>query len=131
MACNWQQLNLRVINASLNNAHTTEVNSETEYPIIDILPTQKQLLAEHSYGGTMRLGSYAATVKKESKVAALYNATAKLDSAHDQSIVSERHRHRYEVNPIYVDTLEKQGLSFSGYHTAHRWHQIDGIFRIT
>ena len=62
---------------NLTTAHTTEVNSTTEYPIIDILPTQKQLLAEHAYGGTMRLGAYAATVKTESKVAQLYQCYAK------------------------------------------------------
>ena len=40
---------------------------DTEYPIIDILPTQKALLAEHAYGGTMRLGAYSAMVKKKAK----------------------------------------------------------------
>lgn len=96
---------------ALKNAHTTEVNPQTDYPIIDILPTQKDILAEHAYGGTMRLGSYAAQVKPESKVATLY--------AHymqENNCITERHRHRYEVNPLFVSTLEKQGLNFSGYH---------------
>lgn len=94
---------------AMKTAHTTEVNAQTDYPIIDILPTQKELLADQAYGGTMRLGSYTATVKPESKVAQLYAA-----SSHSQ--VAERHRHRYEVNPQFVPVLEKQGLSFSGYH---------------
>jgi CTP synthase len=94
---------------AMKTAHTTEVNAQTDYPIIDILPMQKKLLADQAYGGTMRLGSYTATVKPESKVAKLYAA-----SSHSQ--VAERHRHRYEVNPQFVPVLEKQGLSFSGYH---------------
>lgn len=94
---------------AMKNAHTTEVNAQTDYPIIDILPMQKELLADQAYGGTMRLGSYTATVKPESKVAQLY-------AAGTGSTVAERHRHRYEVNPQFVPILEKQGLSFSGYH---------------
>jgi CTP synthase len=94
---------------AMKTAHTTEVNAQTDYPIIDILPMQKEFLADQAYGGTMRLGSYMATVKPESKVAQLYAASS-------QSQVAERHRHRYEVNPQFVPILEKQGLSFSGYH---------------
>lgn len=95
----------------MKKAHTTEVNKETEYPIVDILPTQKQLLAEQSYGGTMRLGSYQATVKKESKIAQLY-----AQGGQDAQTVSERHRHRYEMNPVFVPVLEEQGLNFSGFY---------------
>jgi CTP synthase len=100
----------------LSAAHTTEVDQNTPYPIIDVLPMQKQLLAEHAYGGSMRLGAYSAIITKESKIAQLYESTYKIKSEHGASIVSERHRHRYEVNPKYVSTLEKQGISFSGYH---------------
>lgn len=95
----------------MKRAHTTEVNQETEYPIVDILPTQKHLLAEQSYGGTMRLGSYQATIKKESKIAQLY-----AKDGHGAQTVSERHRHRYEMNPVYVPVLEEQGLNFSGFY---------------
>lgn len=95
----------------MSKAHTTEVNKETEYPIVDILPTQKQLLAEQSYGGTMRLGSYQATVKKESKIAQLYARDGQAAQT-----VSERHRHRYEMNPVFVPVLEQKGLSFSGFY---------------
>jgi len=101
---------------NLTTAHTTEVNSSTEYPIIDILPTQKQVLAEHAYGGTMRLGAYTAQVKRDSKVAQLYAHKSKGDESNSMQLVSERHRHRYEVNPKYVDALEQKGLNFSGFH---------------
>jgi CTP synthase len=104
---------------NLPTAHTTEVNEATEFPIIDILPTQKQMLAEHSIGGSMRLGTYAATVKKESKVAQLYAKANKIEHAQEKYIVNERHRHRYEVNPAYVDVLEQKGITFSGYHERH------------
>lgn len=100
----------------LQGAHTTEVDQETPYPIIDVLPLQKQFLAEHAYGGTMRLGAYDATVHKESKVAQLYTSSNKMKTENEATIVTERHRHRYEVNPLYVQTLEKEGISFSGYH---------------
>jgi CTP synthase len=101
---------------NLPTAHTTEVNKDTHYPIIDILPTQKQFLAEHAYGGTMRLGSYAATIKPESRVEKLYSAGKRISINNQHASVTERHRHRYEVNPLYIEVLEKQGLSFSGHY---------------
>lgn len=100
----------------LTTAHTTEVQENPEHPIIDILPAQKQMLAEHMLGGSMRLGSYRATLQKESKVAQLYGKASKVDAGNDAPIVHERHRHRYEVNPAYVATLEQKGARFSGYH---------------
>jgi CTP synthase len=88
----------------LEGAHTTEINPDTKYPVIDILPEQREILKEKKYGGTIRLGGYPALLKEGSRVAQLYG---KLE-------VSERHRHRYEVNPEYIETLEKHGLVFSG-----------------
>ncbi len=82
-------------------AHTTEIDSDTEHPIIDILPEQKQITKK---GGTMRLGAYTAKLKHNSLVYSLYK----------QELVSERHRHRYEVNPDYHEVLEKNGLIISG-----------------
>lgn len=96
----------------LLGAHTTEVDAATQFPIIDMLPLQKQLLAEDQYGGTMRLGSYAATLQEGTRVHGLYHAASRAD---DMS-VDERHRHRYEVNPAYVSILEEHGLVFSGTH---------------
>jgi len=84
-----------------SSANTTEVDENCEYPVIDILPEQKKIINK---GGTMRLGAYPAIIKKDSLVYSLYGL--------DQ--ISERHRHRYEVNPKYHDLLEENGLILSG-----------------
>ncbi len=91
--------------AGLKKANTTEVNPETPYPVIDILPEQKQKLAKKDYGGSMRLGVYPASLKKGTIAYAAYK----------EYLISERHRHRYEVNPDYVERLEKKGIIFSGF----------------
>ncbi len=93
--------------AGMQDAHTTEVNPDTSYPVIDLLPIQKQYLQDHNMGGTMRLGAYDASVKAGSVVSQLYG---------NVTCIAERHRHRYEVNPKYVKQLEQAGLIFSGYH---------------
>ncbi|HHD92317.1 MAG TPA: CTP synthase [Candidatus Portnoybacteria bacterium] len=87
----------------LKNAHTTEINPKTKYPVIDILPEQRKNLANKIFGGSMRLGAYPAITK---------NGTI-ARQAYRQKEISERHRHRYEVNPEYIETLEKAGLVFS------------------
>ena len=97
----------------LEGAHTTEVNPQTPYPIIDILPLQKEILKAHRYGGTMRLGSYEAMLKPGTVVHTLYQLNAK---DHEINVVHERHRHRYEVNPAYVKIIEQEGFIFSGFH---------------
>ncbi len=102
----------------LKDAHTTEVCQDTPHPIIDVLPMQKQLLEDHQYGGTMRLGSYAATIREGTLIHRLYRDAGKML---DGNVVIERHRHRYEVNPLYIDELEQQGFLFSGKHK-----RIDG-----
>jgi CTP synthase len=88
----------------LKDANTTEVDKNTSNPVIDFIPEQVKLLRDSRYGATMRLGSYPAVLTKGSLVQKLYG----------QNTVNERHRHRYEVNPKYVETLEKSGLVFSG-----------------
>jgi len=98
----------------LKNAHTTEVNSETPYPVIDILPEQKKHLADKNYGATMRLGAYPAAIKKKTIVY----------SAYKEPLISERHRHRYEVNPDYIERIEKKGLLFSGFSPNRRLMEI-------
>ncbi len=85
----------------LAGANTTEVDGQTKYPVVDILPEQKKITKK---GGTMRLGAYPAVLKEGTTVHALYGS----DEA------SERHRHRYEVNPAYHQVLEEHGLVFSG-----------------
>jgi CTP synthase len=91
----------------LKSAHTTEINLTTEHPVIDILPEQKNIFDK---GGTMRLGAYKAIVKPETRVYNLYNSFE----------VSERHRHRYEVNPEYHKILIENGLVFSGISPSGR-----------
>lgn len=120
---------------NLAGANSVEVNPKTPHPVIDIQPAQKEILAQNMYGGTMRLGAYAASLKK-GIVLDLYKKTGRLardkekleqlkkDESQkfrlgiiDEPAVLERHRHRYEVNPKYVSVLEDNGLFFSGHHT--------------
>jgi CTP synthase len=89
----------------MKGANTTEVEKNPAYPVIDFIPGQVKIVTESRYGATMRLGAYPAILTKGSLIQKLYN---------DQNKVYERHRHRYEVNPQYVETLEKHGLVFSG-----------------
>lgn len=120
---------------NLKNANTTEVDKNTPYPVVDILPTQKKIIEESKYGGTMRLGAYAALLKK-SKVLKLYKKTARIQQdklrieklkkdekqrfrlgiLKQSPVILERHRHRYEISPKYSNLLEKKGVLFSGYH---------------
>ena len=88
----------------MNGAHSTEVDKNTPYPVIDFIPEQVKILQDSRYGATMRLGAYPAILKKGTLVYKLYGSEK----------VSERHRHRYEVNPEYVKKLEKCGIVFSG-----------------
>ena len=87
----------------LKEANTTEIDPASPNPVIDIMPEQKKNLAESKYGATMRLGSYPAHLKT--------GTIAR--NAYGEDIISERHRHRYEVNPEYIGALEKAGLVFS------------------
>jgi CTP synthase len=118
----------------MHDANTTEVDPNTKHPVIDILSSQKQILAEHKYGATMRLGAYSAMLKDGTRVLDLYKRTGRLAAdmkrmeqlrngetfrlgvLHGNNIVLERHRHRYEVNPKFIEQIEKAGLVFSGYH---------------
>jgi len=88
----------------LKRAHTTEVDPKTPYPVIDVMPGQKDNLLQKNFGGTMRLGAYPAILKKDTIASFAYRTNK----------VSERHRHRYEVNPKYIKKLEQKGLIFSG-----------------
>jgi len=88
----------------LKDAHTVEINPNTPDPVVDVMPDQKQLIASGKYGGTMRLGAYPAHLEKGTIAEAAYGT----------DVVSERHRHRYEINPEYIERLVKAGLVFSG-----------------
>jgi len=98
----------------LRGANTTEIDPKTKYPIIDILPEQKKLMAEKKYGATMRLGAYPAVLKKGTIAYKAYG----------HAKISERHRHRFEVNPVYVKRLEKGGLVFSGVSPSRRLMEV-------
>lgn len=88
----------------LKNAHTTEVDPKTQYPVVDIMEHQKAYIQKNSYGGNMRLGEYKAKLT-EGTIAS---------SAYGKKDIIERHRHRYEVNPRFIKDIEKSGLVFSG-----------------
>ncbi len=88
----------------LKDAHTTEVDPNTTCPIIDIIPEQKDILEKSKLGGTMRLGGYPAKLKEGSLVRKLYG----------KDIVTERHRHRWEVRNDFREILEKSGMIMSG-----------------
>ncbi len=86
------------------DAHTSEINPDSSHLVIDIMAEQKKNLEEGNYGATMRLGAYPALLKDKTIARAAYGAAE----------VSERHRHRYEVNPKYIEEIENAGLVFSG-----------------
>ncbi len=85
----------------LVGANTTENEPTTEHPVIDLLPEQKTILDK---GATMRRGGHDIEIKSSTKAFEIYQ----------QEIARERFRHRYEVNPIYIEALEKTGIIFSG-----------------
>ena len=90
--------------AGMKDANTTEINPKTPYPVIDILPEQKEKLSRKDYGGSMRLGAYPCDLSEGTIVREAYGVPK----------ISERHRHRFEINPKYVADLEKAGLVFCG-----------------
>ena len=83
------------------DANSTEFNSTTNAPVIALMAEQHEITEK---GGTMRLGAYPAMLKEDSVVANLYGST----------VVSERHRHRYEFNARFRDEFESHGMSCSG-----------------
>jgi CTP synthase len=85
----------------LDGANSTEMDPETPYPVIDLLPEQKGV---EDLGGTMRLGAQAVEVAAGTRARELYG----------ESVIFERHRHRYEVNNLYRDQLVESGLVVSG-----------------
>ncbi len=90
--------------AGIVGATSKELDDKAKHQVITIMESQKEKLKTATYGGSMRLGAYDAVLKKGSLVAKLYSSLR----------VSERHRHRYEVNNDYVTLLEEKGLLFSG-----------------
>ena len=85
----------------LSGANSTEFNKRTKYPVVDLMESQKAIKIK---GGTMRLGAYNCSIKTGTKTFAAYRSKK----------ISERHRHRYEVNNRYKKRLEKEGMVISG-----------------
>ena len=99
----------------LKDANTTEINPETNAPVIDIMSDQKKKLAEGNYGGSMRLGAYPAQLIPGTIAYRVYSDSKSYKlQANSYKLISERHRHRYEVNPEFIKKLEQGGLVFSG-----------------
>ena len=95
----------------LKNADSTEMNINTKYPVIDLMKNQKNL---NEKGGTMRLGSYKCKLVNKS--------IAK--SAYKKNNISERHRHRFELNNKYKTKLEKAGMVASGINEKNNLVEI-------
>lgn len=96
----------------LENANSTELDPNTKYPVIDVLPEQKKL---EGLGGNMRLGGKDVQVKKGTLAYNLYDK---------KENIRERFRHRYEVNPEYIKMFEEKGMVFSGKHPDYEIMQI-------
>jgi len=89
----------------LEGASSSEFDPDTLYPVIATIAEQVDIIADGDLGGTMRLGLYEASLTEGSIVSALYD---------DAASISERHRHRYEVNNAYREQIAEAGLQFSG-----------------
>ena len=88
----------------LKDANTREVNPKSKHMVIDVMESQKEIIKNSAYGGTMRLGEYKAVL----------SAGSIAEKSYGKKIITERHRHRYEVNPSFIKDLESAGLVFSG-----------------
>ncbi len=88
----------------LEKANSTEFSKNCKEPVIDVMPEQKVLLKEKKYGGTMRLGAYKCELKKGTRSWKAYK----------HKYISERHRHRYELNNEFKDVLENKGMIMAG-----------------
>jgi CTP synthase len=114
-------LQCMVIEASRNlagiaGANSAEFDENTKHPVISTMADQEDVVAgERDMGGTMRLGSYPAALTAGSVVAGVYGSRE----------ITERHRHRYEVNNSYRDRLAKAGLVFSG--TSPDGHLVEFV----
>jgi CTP synthase len=86
---------------NLEDAHSSEVENELDQAVICLMDSQRNIT---DMGGTMRLGAYPARLRPGSKAHAAYGVLE----------ISERHRHRYEVNNVYRDILAEKGMKFSG-----------------
>jgi CTP synthase len=98
----------------MKDVSTAEINPTAKHLIIDVMPDQKEKIAQSKMGGTMRLGEYKAH---------LHSGTI-AKKAYGSDTITERHRHRYEVNPAYVLKLQEGGIIFSGVSPDRRLMEI-------
>ena len=96
----------------LRDANTTEMDPNTTYPVIDLMPDQKGNLPK---GGTMRLGAYPCKISEDSIMSRAYG----------QKEVNERHRHRYEFNNAFRDSYRQGGMRFTG--TSPDGHLVEAV----
>lgn len=102
----------------MRGAHTSEVDAETRYPVIHTLPEQLVNIREKKMGGSMRLGAYTCELKPGTKAAKAYGA----------KLITERHRHRYEVNNDFREILEKKGMIVSGVNPERNLVEIMELY---
>jgi CTP synthase len=105
-------------------ANTTEADPKTKYPVIHIMPDQKEYLKKRQYGGTIRLGAWPCKLKPGTKLYAAYKKYGENKEApwhqpnglkiKDKNVIYERHRHRYEFNNRFKKDFEKAGFVISG-----------------
>lgn len=93
----------------LRDANSEEVNPKTKYPVIHIMPGQRELIAKKQFGGTIRLGGWPCKIVNGTHMANAYEK-----KFGKKRVVSERHRHRYEFNNTYRKQFEKCGLKIAG-----------------
>ncbi|MBP9687528.1 CTP synthase [Candidatus Woesebacteria bacterium] len=111
----------------LANANTQEADPKTKHPVIHVIESQKKLLKNKQYGGTIRLGAWACTLTKGTKLEKIYTEnTHSTDAAwlmqnpmqeklvDAKGSIFERHRHRYEFNIDYKEKYEKAGMTIAG-----------------
>jgi CTP synthase len=96
----------------LKRAHSTEFDADTPYPVIHLLPQQVGL---ENKGGTMRLGLSECLLLPGTKISTLY----------DKNVIFERHRHRFEINNEYIETLSDKGMVFSGF--TREGHLVESL----
>ena len=98
----------------IKDATTYELDPKSKKQVVTILPDQLEKMKTGDFGGSMRLGAYTAELKKGSLASKIYG----------KPTISERHRHRYEINPDFTDQLEQAGMSISGVSPDGRLPEI-------
>ena len=112
----------------MKGANTTEANPKTKFPVIHVMPNQREYLEKRQYGGTIRLGAWPCIIKKGTKLEAAYKKYGRTKGAPwskpgtiqfkprstKETVIYERHRHRYEFNNLFKEKFEEKGFVVSG-----------------